>query len=193
MLEIPQTNYHRTDHNPLHDRLSNRFKLEKATALFRFSKTSRVQHLLHALKYKHQPEIGIMLGKVLGQRLAETSGWNQSDLIIPVPLHKSRRRKRGYNQSAKFAEGLSEKLTIPFSDDILEKKVKTDTQTKKNKLNRWQNVDEVFHVKNPLAIKDKRILLVDDVITTGATVEACAQTLIKNGCRAIQVASIAEA
>ncbi|WP_333818574.1 ComF family protein [Ohtaekwangia sp.] len=193
MLEIPQTNYHRDVENPLYTRLSNRFKLGRATALFKFSKTSRIQHLLHALKYKNQPDVGIMLGNVLGQRLSDVSDWNQSDLIIPVPLHPSRKRKRGYNQSAKFAEGLSRKLGIPFSDDVLIKKISTETQTKKNKLNRWQNVDEVFHVKNPLAVKNKRILLVDDVITTGATIEACAQALLRYGCCEVNVASIAEA
>ncbi|HTG57527.1 MAG TPA: phosphoribosyltransferase family protein, partial [Niabella sp.] len=147
---------------------------------------------LHALKYKNRPEVGVMLGKVLGQKIADARIM-KPDIIIPVPLHPSRKRKRGYNQSAKFAEGLSVKLNIPFSDTIVARLVKTDTQTKKNKLNRWQNVSEVFHVKDPLTVKGKRILLVDDVVTTGATIEACAHILKQNGCAEINIACIAEA
>jgi ComF family protein len=110
-----------------------------------------------------------------------------------VPLHKSRKRKRGYNQSAKFAEGLSQKLGIPFSDDLLERTIKTETQTRKSKLSRWQNVTEVFRVKDEKAVQNKNILLVDDVITTGATLEACGNFLIQAGCRSLSIACIAEA
>lgn len=192
MLEMPQTSYHKEVDNELQVRLSNRFEVTNAAALFKFTKSSRVQHILHALKYKNRPEVGIMLGKVLGQKIADARIM-KPDIIIPVPLHPSRKRKRGYNQSAKFAEGLSVKLDIPFSDTIIARLVKTDTQTKKNKLNRWQNVSEVFHVKDPLTVKGKRILLVDDVITTGATIEACAYILKQNGCTEINIACIAEA
>jgi ComF family protein len=192
MLEMPQTSHHKEINNELQVRLSHRFEVTNATALFKFAKSSRVQHILHALKYKNRPEVGIMLGKVLGQKLAD-AGIVKPDVIIPVPLHSSRKRKRGYNQSAKFAEGLSLKLEIPFSDTIITRLVKTDTQTKKNKLNRWQNVSEVFHVKDPFAVNGKRILLVDDVVTTGATIEACAHILKQNGCTEINIACIAEA
>lgn len=192
ILEMPQTNHHKQIQNSLQVRLSNRFELTHAVALFKFAKSSRVQHLLHALKYKNRPEVGIMLGKVLGQRIQD-SEIEKSDLIIPVPLHPSRKRKRGYNQSAKFAEGLSQKLSVPFSDGILSRKIKTETQTKKSKLNRWQNVSEVFQVKDPHTVKGKRILLVDDVITTGATIEACAHVLKQNGCAEISIVCIAEA
>lgn len=192
MLEMPQTSHHKEINNELQVRMSNRFEVTYAAALFKFAKSSRVQHILHALKYKNRPEVGVMLGKVLGQKIADAQIM-KPDIIIPVPLHSSRKRKRGYNQSAKFAEGLSVKLNIPFSDTIITRIVKTDTQTKKTKLNRWQNVSEVFHVKDPLAVKGKRILLVDDVVTTGATIEACAHILKQNGCVEINIACIAEA
>ena len=192
MLEMPQTSHHKEVNNELQVRLSHRFEVTNAAALFKFAKRSRVQQVLHALKYKNRPEVGVMLGKVLGQKLADAR-IVKPEIIIPVPLHPSRKRKRGYNQSAKFAEGLAVKLNIPFSDTIITRLVKTDTQTKKNKLNRWQNVSEVFHVKDPATVKGKRILLVDDVVTTGATIEACAHILKQNGCAEINIACIAEA
>jgi ComF family protein len=125
---------------------------------------------------------------MIGARLADTF-----ELIIPVPLHPSRKRKRGYNQSAKFAEGLSQKLGIPFSDELIERKIKTETQTRKTKLNRRQNVTEVFHVKSVDSIQNKNVLLVDDVVTTGATLEACGNHLLQAGCYSLSIACIAEA
>src|SRR5688572_24590769 len=143
ILQMPQTNYHLDDFNPLKTRLSTRIEIRYAMALFKFSKSGRVQSVLHALKYKNQPELGVLLGALYGDRLAAHYA-NAFDLIIPVPLHQSRKRKRGYNQSATFAEGLSQTLKIPFSDALLIRNIKTETQTRKTKLNRWQNVSEVF-------------------------------------------------
>lgn len=134
-----------------------------------------------------------MLGNVYGDRMIDANLAGAFDLIIPVPLHPSRKRKRGYNQSAKFAEGLGQKLGIPFSDDLVRRKVKTETQTRKTKLNRWQNVTEVFEIKSPDMIQGKKILLVDDVVTTGATLEACGNFLLEAGCASLSIACLAEA
>lgn len=193
MLQMPQTNYHLDDNNPLKNRLSGRIPLVHAMAMFKFSKSGRVQSVLHALKYRNEPGLGIMLGNVYGERLLSANVAGDLDLIIPVPLHVSRKRKRGYNQSAMFAEGLSQKLNIPFSDLLVERKTKTESQTRKTKLKRWQNVTDVFHVTAPGAIKNKSILLVDDVVTTGATLEACGNDLIGAGCASLSIACIAEA
>jgi len=162
-------------------------------AIFKFNKSGRVQHLLHEFKYKNHPEIGIVLGRVYAAKLIEINLNNAFDMIIPVPLHPLRKRKRGYNQSAKFAEGLSEKLNIPFSDDLMIRKMSTETQTRKTKLNRWENMSGVFGLNKPQIIQGKRILLVDDVITTGSTVEACAHVLLNEGCPELSIACIAEA
>ncbi len=162
-------------------------------ALFRFSKSGRVQTLLHSLKYRNHPELGMMLGYLYGDRMAEADVANLFELIVPVPLHPSRKRKRGYNQAAKFAEGLSQRLGIPFSDDVIERRVKTDTQTRKTKLNRWENMAEVFNVTDAVSVKNKNILLVDDVVTTGATLEACGNCLLKAECASLSIACIAEA
>jgi len=193
LSQMPQTNHHQDHFNSLKNRLSSRMDVRYAMALFKFSKSGRVQNLLHTLKYKNQPELGIRLGVMYGDRILSTSLANTFDLIIPVPLHPSRKRKRGYNQSAKFAEGLSQSLGIPFSDDILERTVKTETQTRKSKLNRWQNMTDVFRVKNIEAVRDKNILLVDDVVTTGSTLEACGNYLVHAGCVSLSIACIAEA
>lgn len=178
MLEMPQTKYHLQPNNSFQERMSLRFPVKHSLALFHFSKKGRVQHVLHALKYKNHPEVGVYLGKLFGAQLLETEIPKSVDLIIPVPLHAARQRVRGYNQSAQFARGLSEKLNIPFSENVLVRITSTSSQTRKNKLSRWINVEEVFQLQAPEAIHKKHILLVDDVITTGATIEACAQTLL---------------
>lgn len=193
MTEMPQTDYHLYRENTLQTRMALRIPVVYAMAFFKFAKSSRVQHLLHNLKYKNHPEIGVMLGKVYGTKLIDSGLSSEFDLILPVPLHESRKRKRGYNQSAKFADGLSQKLNIPFTDSLLTRAVNTQTQTRKTRLNRWQNVSDVFQIKDNNEIKGKHILLVDDVITTGATIEACGQKLLENGCEKLSIACLADA
>lgn len=193
MLQMPQTNYHMDDDNPLRNRLACRIPVMHAMAMFKFSKSGRVQSLLHALKYRNQPALGVMLGNVYGDRLLAANMSTAFDLIIPIPLHVSRKRKRGYNQSAKFAEGLSQKLGIPYSDELIERTTKTTTQTRKTKLKRWQNVTDVFRVNNCDQIAKKNVLLVDDVVTTGSTIEACGNYIMDSGCASLSIACIAEA
>lgn len=193
ILELPKTGYHKQVENTIKSRLSGRIPLIYALAFLKFRKTGVVQHLLHQLKYNNHPEVGVRLGKLYGKDLLEAGFEKKFDLIIPVPLHQSRKRRRGYNQSEKFAEGLSHLLQIPCDVSIVERKIKTSTQTKKTKIERWENVKDVFQVKQPEKIFGKRILLVDDVITTGATLEACGQQLLNFGCTELSFASIAEA
>jgi len=193
ILEMSKTDDHLDRENSLYARLSLLLPVERAMALFKFAKHGRVQQLLHQLKYKNHPEIGVTLGRVYGDRLT-TAGLNTMfDLILPVPLHPARRRRRGYNQSALFAEGLSEKMGVPFSDGMLTRLRKTETQTRKTKLNRLENMRDVFQLKRTANVAGLRILLVDDVVTTGSTLEACGQLLLQEGCKALSVACIAEA
>jgi ComF family protein len=192
MLDLPRSYYHKYRENALYNRLNGRIPLQFATAFFLFRKGGKVQRLLHALKYNNHPEIGETLGKVYGQELFEAEYHKQIDLIVPVPLHHARKRKRGYNQSEEFAKGLSQSLNIPTCS-ILDRVTPTESQTRKSKLKRWQNVSEVFKLNNTKAAVGKKIMLVDDVITTGATIEACAQTLLAESCASISVASIAYA
>ena len=185
MLELQRSNYHLDPENALFTRLNGRIPLKLAFSFFLFRKEGRVQQLLHALKYSNHPELGEMIGEVYGQELVQANLDQKFTMIVPVPLHASRKRKRGYNQSEEFARGLSKSLNIPFAD--------TETQTRKSKLSRWQNVSEVFQVKDINQVQGQHILLVDDVITTGATIEACAQILLAEGCSSMSIASIAYA
>lgn len=189
LTNLPRTDHFDMDDNPLKGKFIGRIPVKAAWAFLRFRKTGIVQHLLHQLKYNNQPEVGIRLGKLFGSEMKS----KDFDLIVPLPLHFSRQRSRGYNQSAKIAEGLSESLQVPFSSAVCSRLKKTESQTTRTRLERWENVDDAFLVNDKKAILGKRILLVDDVITTGATIEACGHQLIKAGCRDLSIACIAEA
>lgn len=188
---MPKSYYHLQNDNPFYQKFRGRLPVQRVMTLFKFVKESRVQQILHALKYKQQPEIGEILGRVYGQDLLEADFRKSFDLIIPVPLHSSRRKLRGYNQSEEFGKGLSMMLDVPCDDTYMAREAKTETQTHKSKLSRWENVNRIFQVVNPQPIAEKRVLLVDDVVTTGATLEACGQALLDAGCRELSIACIA--
>ena len=191
MLDLPKSNYHFERDNPFYQKFSGRIPVKFVMTLFKFVKRGKVQHLLHALKYKNQPEIGVQLGRVYGADLLQEKYKDQFDVIVPVPLHPSKRKKRGYNQSEEFGNGLSEMLEIPCTEKFLKRTKATTTQTRKTKLSRWENVSEVFEVCAREELKGKRVLLVDDVVTTGATLEACGQQLLDAGCGDVSIACIA--
>jgi ComF family protein len=190
--ELPRLDYYTSDDNPITNRFVGRLPLKHGWALLKFQKSGIVQNLLHELKYNNHPEIGIKLGKILAANALQYGLGAEFDLLIPVPLHKSRLRARGYNQSGMIAKGISEVLTIPYDDSCMIRLAATKTQTKKSKVDRWENVNEVFQVSKPDKILDKRILLVDDVITTGSTLEACARRLFDAGASELSIACIAE-
>ncbi len=193
LSDLPKTHYHRRSDNPVLNRLAGRLPIRNGWAFLKFRKGGVVQHLLHQLKYNNCPEIGERLGQAYGRELAECSSGREFDLIVPVPLHESRLRKRGYNQSAWFAKGLSDALNVPWDESISIRTRATATQTTKSRSDRWENVRHVFAIRANTSIEKKQILLVDDVITTGATLEACGRHLLDCGCESISVACIAEA
>jgi ComF family protein len=188
---MPKSGYHLQHDNPFYRKFKGRLPVKRVMTLYKFVKRGRVQRMLHALKYKHQPEIGEILGRVYGKDLVEADYKDSFDLIIPVPLHTSRKLQRGYNQSEKFGKGLSQMLNIPCDDTFMIREAMTETQTHKTKLSRWENVNRIFHILDPRPIMNKRVLLVDDVVTTGATLEACGQTLLRAGCSELSIACIA--
>lgn len=193
LSQLPKTAYHRISDNPVSNRLAGRLPIQFASAFLKFRKGGLVQSLLHELKYNNRPEIGVRIGHLYGQELIDSGMQNNFDLIVPVPLHASRLRKRGYNQSAKFAEGLSAALGTDWEESISLRVSATNTQTHKGRADRWSNVRSAFSVAAIDKVAGKRILLVDDVITTGATIEACGHHLIESGCGSLSVVCIAEA
>lgn len=192
ILELPRTDYIEIEENPIKAKFIGRLPVKYAMAFLKFRKTGIVQHLLHQLKYKNHPEIGIRLGQLFGMEMLRHSK-NDFDIIIPLPLHKSRQTKRGYNQSSLLAEGLSSSMGLPFADNLVQRVQNTLTQTRKTRVERWENVKDAFIVSNKELVANKRILLVDDIITTGASLEACGKQLIDSGCKEMSIACIAEA
>ena len=192
LSELPRLDYFQSDNNPLVNRFIGRVPMKHGWALLKFQKAGIVQNLLHQLKYKNRPEIGERLGKILAQKIKEANQAGEIDLIIPVPLHKNRIRMRGYNQSSMIARGISEVFEVPHSEMVIKRVSATKTQTKKSKVERWENVNYAFQVIDVGAISTKRILIVDDVVTTGATIEAIAKCLLNAGAREISVACLAE-
>ncbi len=192
-FHLPRTNFHLSLENPVSQLFWGRVNLESAAAYLYFNKGNKVQRLIHQLKYKGRKDIGIYLGWQYGQHLRYSPFFQTVQLIVPVPLHTKKLRQRGYNQSEQFAIGLGESMKIPVYPGALFRRKETETQTKKSRFRRWQNVAEVFEVNDPRSLEMKHVLLVDDVITTGATLESCIQTLsLIHGIR-ISVATIAVA
>ena len=175
---LPVTNYHFNNDDTVKKVLFGRVKLENATALLQFQKKGMVQHLLHGLKYKGYENIGVFLGKWLGEELKTIEAYGNIDAVVPVPLHKRKQRKRGYNQVEKFGLEIAKALDVEYIDTVLIKTTSTKTQVFKERIARWNNNNEVFSITNHNTIANKHILLVDDIITTGATIEACANVLL---------------
>jgi ComF family protein len=174
---LPETRYHEFEHSPLSLLFWGRVSVEHVGAFLFYKKGNQVQKILHHLKYKGVKEIGAFLGNIYGSQLLENDKWKTIDVIIPIPLHKKKEKKRGYNQSEWIAKGLSAGMKIPYNTEILIRSEFTETQTKKSRFHRWQNVKEVFQLTDIDALRNKRVLLCDDVLTTGATLEAAIQKL----------------
>jgi len=175
--DLPLTNYHINNINTLKKVFYGRVNIENATALLLFEKKGIVQQLLYQLKYKGQENIGAFFGKWLGHELAAIKNYQTIDIVIPVPLHKRKQRKRGFNQAAKFGIEIAEALGVVYRDNVLIKITNTETQVFKNRMARWQQNTTTFTLENSALIANKHILLVDDIITTGATVESCVNVL----------------
>ena len=175
--DLPITNFHFDNNDSVAKVLYGRAKIENGTALFRFEKKGNVQRLIHNLKYKDHEHIGFILGNWLGGELKTLESYKNIDVVIPVPLHKNKLKKRGYNQVALFGQQVAEALNADYLDDVLVKVTNTKSQVNKKRLARWTNSDELFTLKNIEAIDNKHILVVDDIITTGATLEACISIL----------------
>lgn len=189
--DLPKTNYHFTNNEAVKNVLYGRVNLQQATAFFHFSKKGIVQQLMHNLKYRGQQDVGVFIGQWLGEELKNLKAYKTIDVVVPVPLHKSKLRKRGYNQVDKFGQEIANALGVEFNTKVLLKTTATKTQVFKDRLKRSSNNEIVFSIQDIKSLKGKHILLVDDIITTGATIEACAKALLTIEDVKISVATMA--
>ena len=188
---IPRTNYHLEDDNPVARIFWGRCRIERAAAFSFYNRDSRIRRLIHNLKYKGVQEIGPELGKMYGLVLMNSGFTRDIDLIIPVPLHPSKERIRGFNQSYLISLGISQVTGITVDSGSLCRVSSTSTQTKKSRYERWKNVEGTFMVQDSSTVTGKHILLVDDVITTGSTMESCVNELLKSEGVRVSVAALA--
>ena len=190
VYNIPRTAYHHIADNETRMRFTGRVSVQKATSFAYFANDGLLQHLLHELKYNDRKDIGIYLGKQLGHDLLQTRWAEGIDTIVPVPLHPEKERQRGYNQSTLIAEGMSKVLGIPLLAGALRRLRDTESQTQKSREERIENMKEAFEIVDAERMRGKHILLVDDVLTTGATLESCALSLLKAEETTISIATI---
>jgi ComF family protein len=188
---LPKTDFHLIAENPVKKLFWGRIPLQHATSYLYFTKHSKVQNILHNIKYNGHKELAQTIGMMFGNELKKSELYKDIDVIIPVPLHPKKLKKRGFNQSEHFGIGLAEAMEVPLSVNNLIRQTNSSTQTKKNRFQRWENVSEIFAVADPSQFQNKHLLLIDDVITTGATLEACYQALAKSGNIRLSMASIA--
>lgn len=177
MYDLPITDHHYIQDNNFTYHFLGRVQIEKGAAYLNFRKEGSVQELMHKLKYRGSFYIGVFLGKMAAELIQDANFLDDIDIIIPVPLHKVKKKIRGYNQCEAFAKGLSEFSNIPFNTEILLKTKNTPSQTSKSRIQRIENVEKSFYVDTNIDLNGKHILIVDDVVTTGATLEACALAL----------------
>ena len=175
---MPETNFELHPNNPVEKKFWGRLHLQHATAQYYFTRESLMQRLMHQFKYKGNKELGFQLGKIMGESLKKSTRFD-IDALIPLPLFPVKEKKRGYNQATVICEGIAESMQVPIFKDVIIRPQHTDTQTKKGRIERWLNMEGKFVLTKPEAIINKNVLLIDDVVTTGATLEACGIELLK--------------
>lgn len=178
LSSLPETNFEIHPNNPVEKDFWGRLPIICAAAHLYFTKESLVQHLMHQLKYKGNKDLGLQLGRLMGNALKNATRFNEIEALVPLPLFPSKEKKRGYNQATILCEGIAEILALPVLSKVISRPQHTETQTKKGRIERWKNIEGKFQLKDPQAIQNKHLLLVDDVVTTGATLEACGNELL---------------
>jgi ComF family protein len=193
LYNLPFTNFHLQPDNIVARQFWGKLPIEGAYSLYYFNKGGNIQNMMHQFKYNGMHRIGNVLGNIAGKQLLQNEAFNSAEIIIPVPLHKKRLKERGYNQSASFANGLAQKISAKVDIDNLVRSVATKTQTHKSRFARFENMQEVFAVARPAELINKHVLLVDDIVTTGSTLEACGIELLKAPGLKLSIATIAYA
>lgn len=188
---LPVTQFHRHANNPVEKIFWGRIPVTNAASFLYFSKDSLLQKLVHQLKYNGHKELGLFIGRKMGEALVQTNRFAGIEALVPLPLYAARERKRGYNQAALLCQGMAEIIRVPVLQNSIRRRMSSDTQTTKNRIERWQNMQGKFELRQPQTIRGKHILLVDDVITTGATLEACGQELLAAGNTLLSIMTMA--
>ncbi len=176
---LPHTNFAIIPNNPVEKYFWGRIPLTAAYSQFYFSKEFLIQHLIHQLKYKGDTAIGFYLGEIMGKTLLNSNRFSSIDALIPLPLYADKEHKRGYNQAAVICNGMSAVMNVPVLHRAVIRQHATETQTRKQRTERWENVKQSFKVAKPAELSGKHLLLVDDVVTTGATLEACGNIILE--------------
>jgi len=191
--QLPHTNFAQHANNPLEKIFWGRIPLTSAHSEFYFAKETLIQELIHQLKYKGNQDIGYFLGQLMGNSLLNSNRFKNIDFLIPLPLFPEKERKRGFNQATVICNGISAQMNIPVMKENVIRRRFTETQTKKHRTERWENVADSFQVKDHTLLSDKNILLVDDVVTTGATLEACGLAIAQSANVKLSVATLSMA
>jgi ComF family protein len=189
--DLPHTGFALHANNPLEKKFRGRIPITAGMSEFYFSKSSIVQNLIHEFKYKGNVKVGFHLGKMMGKSIANSHRFSNIDLLIPLPLFTKKEFKRGFNQSEVLCKGIRDITGIPIASKNVIRTMPTETQTKKGRIERWENVEKSFSILNSSNLNGKNILLVDDVITTGATIEACGAQILKIENVSLSIASLA--
>ncbi len=179
LSSLPQTAFEQHPDNPVEKMFWGRLSIIHATAQYYFTKESLMQRLMHQFKYRGNKELGLYLGKLMGHALLAAGRFTDIEGLVPLPLFKSKESKRGFNQAAVLCDGIAEIIAKPVFKDVIIRTEHTESQTKKTRLERWQNMEGRFELTNSKTIEGRHILLIDDVVTTGATLEACGSELLK--------------
>ena len=190
LCNLPSTDFHEVQNNKTEKLLWGRVEFSAATSLLYFSKLGITQRLIHHLKYKQRGDLGVELGEILGKAVLNNTRFEQVDLLVPVPIHPNKLAVRGYNQSEQIALGMAEVLNIEISSDNLVRENNRKSQTKKSRIDRANGLKEDFRVLFPEKFKGRNVLLIDDVITTGSTLEACSAQLNKCDLASLCIATI---
>jgi ComF family protein len=175
---LPETHFFEAPDNPIEKIFYGRLPINAGAAAWYFHKNSALQALLFQLKYKSNKEVGLFIGKQMGALLAASERFASIDALVPVPLHPQALSKRGFNQAALICEGIGQVWHKPVLTGAITRTKHTSTQTKQTRAERWDNMENAFTIKDPTSINGKHLLIIDDVITTGATIEACGKTLL---------------
>lgn len=190
---LPNTNFANLANNPVEKYFWGRIPLQAASSQFYFSKEFLIQHLIHQLKYKGDTKIGFYLGELMGKTLLKSDRFKAIDALIPLPLYADKEHKRGYNQAAVVCDGMSSVMNVQVYNKYVIRQHATETQTRKHRTERWENVKDSFKVAKPNELAGKHLLLVDDVVTTGATLEACGAVMLEIPNVKLSVATLAYA